>query len=216
MLRERKLMKQKYKLAVEKFNKKPLKPDWIRFALDLGILEPTSTSKTNPFRNSEEVTEEGEVEVGGVVREQSSEPAVPPVLVEPTTGIDAAALARFFRRTPGLGKTQIGEYISKGPAEIHPFHALVLKEYVKTFDFTGENSSFDGALRMFLGEFRLPGESQCIDRLMEAFAGHLFQHLGPNKPFASADAAFILAFSTIMLNTDLHNPQIPQSKKMTK
>ena len=51
---------------------------------------------------------------------------------------------------------------------------------------------------------------------MEAFAGHLFEHLGPGKPFANADAAFILAFSTIMLNTDLHNPQIPQNKKMTK
>lgn len=53
-------------------------------------------------------------------------------------------------------------------------------------------------------------------RLMEAFAGRLFEYLGPGKPFANADAAFILAFSTIMLNTDLHNPQIPQSKKMTK
>jgi Sec7-like guanine-nucleotide exchange factor len=52
---------------------------------------------------------------------------------------------------------------------------------------------------------------------MEAFAGHFFEQLtGPNKPFASADAAFILSFSTIMLNTDLHNPQIPVNKKMTK
>lgn len=51
---------------------------------------------------------------------------------------------------------------------------------------------------------------------MEAFAGHLYEHLGPGRPFANADAAYILAFSTIMLNTDLHNPQIPQSKKMTK
>lgn len=53
-------------------------------------------------------------------------------------------------------------------------------------------------------------------RIMEAFAGHLYEHLGPGRPFATADAAYILAFSTIMLNTDLHNPQIPQSKKMTK
>lgn len=113
--------------------------------------------------------------------------------------------------------------------------------------FPGESSSFDAALRMFLGEFKLPGEAQCIDRfvsffffqlvcfiktlnnlsphgtfllspcrIMEAFAGHLYEHLGPGRPFANADAAYILAFSTIMLNTDLHNPQIPQSKKMTK
>jgi brefeldin A-resistance guanine nucleotide exchange factor 1 len=143
MLRERKMMKQKYKLAAEKFNKKPLKSDWIRFAIDLGILEPSPPSAM-------------------VASAEGTVPA--PAVVESVTGIDAAALARFFRRTPGLGKTQIGEYISKGPAELHPFHALVLKEYVKTFDFSGENSSFDAALRMFLGEFRLPGESQCIDR----------------------------------------------------
>jgi brefeldin A-resistance guanine nucleotide exchange factor 1 len=144
MLRERKLMKQKLKLAAEKFNKKPLKPDWIRFSMDLGILEPSPPQE--------------DVQNG-------ISPAAPVAAVkEPATGIDAAAIARFLRRTPGLGKTQIGEYISKGPAEIHPFHAAVLREYVRTFEFSGEHSSFDAALRMFLGEFRLPGESQCIDR----------------------------------------------------
>ena len=66
-------------------------------------------------------------------------------------------------------------------------------------------------MRVFLGCFRLPGEAQCIDRLMEAFAGKLFTDLGQGRPFASADAVFILAFSTIMLNTDLHNPQVRPS-----
>jgi brefeldin A-resistance guanine nucleotide exchange factor 1 len=92
-----------------------------------------------------------------------------------------------------------------------------MHHYVDTFDFgAGSRYRFDKALRTFLGSFRLPGEAQCIDRLMEAFAGKLFRDLGVGKPFASADAAFILAFSTIMLNTDLHNPQIPDAKRMTK
>lgn len=125
-------------------------------------------------------------------------------------------MGEFLRYTPGLGKTQIGEFISKGPADQHPFNAAVLREFVALFDFSGPNSTFDRALRMFLGAFRLPGEAQCIDRIMEAFAGHLFKHLGPGRPFASADTAFILSFSTIMLNTDLHNPNIAVSKKMTK
>jgi Sec7-like guanine-nucleotide exchange factor len=51
--------------------------------------------------------------------------------------IDAHAIATFLKLTPGLGKTQIGEFISKGPADIHPFHAAVLSEYVQTFDFSG-------------------------------------------------------------------------------
>ena len=33
--------------------------------------------------------------------------------------------------------------------------------------------------------------------------------------FPSADTAFILAFSVIMLNTDLHNPSIKPEKRMT-
>jgi brefeldin A-inhibited guanine nucleotide-exchange protein len=34
--------------------------------------------------------------------------------------------------------------------------------------------------------------------------------------FPTADAAFILAFSVIMLNTDLHNPAIKEDRRMTK
>ncbi len=30
----------------------------------------------------------------------------------------------------------------------------------------------------------------------------------PLTPFASADACFVLAFSTVMLNTDQHNPTL--------
>jgi len=56
-----------------------------------------------------------------------------------------------------------------------------------------------------------------IHSIMEAFAGKLFSDLsGPHRPFATSDCAFILSFSIIMLHTDLHNSQIPQSKKMTK
>ena len=34
--------------------------------------------------------------------------------------------------------------------------------------------------------------------------------------FPTADAAFILSFSIIMLNTDLHNPAIKPERRMTK
>jgi hypothetical protein len=128
---------------------------------------------------------------------------------------DAKSIALFLKNTPGLSKALVGEYLSKGPPDKYPFYSKVLLEYVKTFEFSSKTSFVD-ALRKFLGHFRLPGEAQCIDRLMEAFAGHLFDHLGMNNPFVNADAAFILAFSTIMLNTDLHNTGIPKNKKMKK
>ena len=53
---------------------------------------------------------------------------------------------------------------------------------------------------------RLPGEAQKIDRLMEKFAER-FVKCNPAS-FKSADVAYVLAYSVIMLNTDAHNPQV--------
>ena len=53
-----------------------------------------------------------------------------------------------------------------------------------------------------------------IDRIMEKFAER-FTTQNP-EVFPTADAAFILAFSIIMLNTDLHNPAIKEERRMTK
>ena len=70
------------------------------------------------------------------------------------------------------------------------------------------------AIRHFLSGFRLPGEAQKIDRIMETFAA---RYCALNaEVFPSADVAFVLAFSVIMLQTDLHNPAIKEEKKMTK
>ena len=54
--------------------------------------------------------------------------------------------------------------------------------------------------------FRLPGEAQKIDRLMEKFAERYVKCNGSS--FKSADVAYVLAYSVIMLNTDAHNPQV--------
>ncbi len=62
-----------------------------------------------------------------------------------------------------------------------------------------QNLAFDAAIRHFLAGFRLPGEAQKIDRIMEKFAERFC--LQNPAIFPSADTAFILSFSTIMLNT---------------
>ena len=66
--------------------------------------------------------------------------------------------------------------------------------------------------RTFLSGFRLPGEAQKIDRLMEKFAER-YVSCNPDT-FKSADVAYVLAYSVIMLNTDAHNPQV--KAKMSK
>jgi hypothetical protein len=199
-LRERKLRKRRMAKAVIQFNERSKDKEWIEDAERLGIL-PT--------------------------------PATP------------SSIASFLYSTPKLDKAKVGLYLSKGPKEIHPFHFQVLQSFASLFDFRG--MTFSDALRVFLGRFRLPGEAQCIDRLMEAFAVRLYEvqlsgtlpdvnqsveksmldpprhsnsdsgssglgtldppaatdEVDPVLPFKNSDAAFIMSFSTIMLNTDL-------------
>ncbi len=66
--------------------------------------------------------------------------------------------------------------------------------------------SFDAALRLFLESFRLPGEAQKIDRIVNCF-GRYYYEANP-EVLADPDAAYVLAYSIIMLNTDRHNTQV--------
>jgi len=50
---------------------------------------------------------------------------------------------------------------------------------------------------------------------MEGFAEQYFAH-NPGTVFKSTSAVYVMAFSTIMLNTDAHNPAIKKQNRMTK
>lgn len=80
------------------------------------------------------------------------------------------------------------------------------------------------AMRELLEAFRLPGEAQQISRITETYATIYFAS-GPGEKcyptyfdalltrihldeIKSEDAVYVLAYSIILLNTDLHNPQI--------
>ena len=120
---------------------------------------------------------------------------------------DPKEIAKFLHSNEDLNKQKIGELL--GEAELQK----VLDAFVDCFDFTGIH--FEAALRRFLCTFRLPGEAQKIDRMMEAYAKRFYDQ-NPDDVFENSDAAYILAFSTIMLNTDAHNPAIKKQNKMTK
>lgn len=78
----------------------------------------------------------------------------------------------------------------------------IMHSYVDGEDF--KRLRLDDALRLLLSGFRLPGEAQKIDRIMEKFAEKYCRD-NPTM-FPVADAAYLLAFAIIMLNTDAHNP----------
>jgi brefeldin A-inhibited guanine nucleotide-exchange protein len=180
-------------------------------------------------------------------------------------GVDDIAV--WFIDDERLDKIAIGDFLG----ENDKFNKEVMYAYVDQMDFYG--MEIVGALRMFLEGFRLPGEAQKIDRLMEKFAARYHELnkmfgsssstpndasngavgdlaneqrqtasskqtkanslksivLGVNMQrnasgahqrslnnyyFESADAVYVLAFSVIMLATDLHSSQV--KKKMTK
>jgi golgi-specific brefeldin A-resistance guanine nucleotide exchange factor 1 len=67
-------------------------------------------------------------------------------------------------------------------------------------------------MRDLLEAFRLPGESQQISQITETFAEIYFAS-GPAE-IKTQDAVYVLAYSIIMLNTDLYNPQ-NRARRMT-
>ncbi|XP_020534941.1 brefeldin A-inhibited guanine nucleotide-exchange protein 1 isoform X3 [Jatropha curcas] len=115
-------------------------------------------------------------------------------------------VAAFLKNTTGLNETMIGDYLG----ERDEFCLRVMHAYVDSFNFKGLD--FGEAIRFFLRGFRLPGEAQKIDRIMEKFAER-YCKCNPNS-FSRADTAYVLAYSVIMLNTDAHNSMVKD--KMTK
>ena len=186
---------------------------------------------------------------------------------------DPDSLAHFFLSTKGLSKEKIGEYLG-GDGDLN---LATLRSFAKmAISISEEGGDFTNAIRSFLTRFRLPGEAQKIDRILEAFAESYFEATFARKEEygessgvkkkgrwhflrrrrsqstngratgspdggtegvaerennevqsadeakclewvpASASTLHVLAFSTIMLNTDAHNPAMAKRDKMTR
>lgn len=115
-------------------------------------------------------------------------------------------IARFLLTNEQLSKAAIGEFLGEGDAE----NVAIMHAFVDAMEFT--RTRFVDALRRFLQSFRLPGESQKIDRFMLKFAERYI--VGNPNAFANADTAYVLAYSVIMLNTDQHSSKL-KGKRMT-
>ncbi|MGD9592345.1 MAG: Sec7 domain-containing protein [Candidatus Berkiella sp.] len=104
-------------------------------------------------------------------------------------------------------------YDTLGQCLTHKDNQALLKAYIDKMDFRG--MSFTDALRKVLTDFKFEGEAQIIDRIMENFGTKFYQDNCKQQgfEFKSKDACVILAYSTVMLNTDLHNKQ--NRNKMT-
>lgn len=90
-----------------------------------------------------------------------------------------------------MDKTKIGEYLGEDVV----FNKEVLYLLVDSHDF--RNVFFVESLKRLLSGFRLPGEGQKVDRIMEKF-GEKYCKDNPDA-FASAECAYLLSYATIML-----------------
>ena len=91
----------------------------------------------------------------------------------------------------------------------------------KNYSFT-TGQRIDKSLRSLLTHLRVPGEAQKIERIMEEFGRHyhscnskksstnlITTNCGMNmSKLKSPDSIVTLAFAIMMLNTDLHTPNI--------
>ncbi|XP_071960498.1 uncharacterized protein [Antedon mediterranea] len=119
-------------------------------------------------------------------------------------------VAKFLLSRIGLSKQKIGEYLGDLQQQ---FNMMVLECYVEEINFQG--LSIDDALRKFQSHFRMPGEAQKIERLVEAFSQrYLVCNPEIATTFNNPDTVFILAFAVIMLHTDLHSPNVKTERKM--
>ena len=86
------------------------------------------------------------------------------------------------------------------------FSKLILEEYLKTFDFTGLDIL--KAYRIFVSTFKLTGESDNIYNMIINFSEKYYKDNTNDSNLRSVDEVSTLAYSILMLNTDLHDPKI--------
>ncbi|KAI6876918.1 Sec7-domain-containing protein, partial [Hortaea werneckii] len=109
--------------------------------------------------------------------------------------------------TTRIDKKVLGEFISKKGNE------AILDSFMELFDFQGMR--VDEALRQLLNTFRLPGESQLIERIVTVFCEKYYNSASPEH-IADQDAVFVLTYAIIMLNTDLYNPNVKTQNRMSQ
>ena len=116
--------------------------------------------------------------------------------------------AFLLEHQANLNGEQVFDYATTGDAE----NAEVLKSFAAQFGNQMAGQEFVPALRGFVQALPLAGgEAQKIDRYVKAFAEE-YARRNPTK-LANSDAAYTMAFSTVMLNTDAHSNQV--ENKMT-
>ncbi|XP_048361528.1 PH and SEC7 domain-containing protein 1 isoform X2 [Sphaerodactylus townsendi] len=112
----------------------------------------------------------------------------------------AKRLAKRLYNLDGFKKADVSRHLGKN----NDFSKMVAGEYLKFFEFTG--MSLDQALRSFLKELALMGETQERERVLAHFSQRYYE-CNP-AAISSEDGVHTLTCALMLLNTDLHGHNI--------
>ncbi|CAD6500727.1 BgTH12-06434 [Blumeria graminis f. sp. triticale] len=120
-----------------------------------------------------------------------------PVIL-PERNEDDTPAKYLIRLEEAVSRGVVASVLSKGN---DPFSQAVLRSYMRGFGFFGD--PMDMAIRKLLMEVELPKETQQIDRCLQGFANR-YHECNPGI-YASPDQAYFIAFSLLILHTDVFN-----------
>ncbi|XP_051772072.1 PH and SEC7 domain-containing protein 1 isoform X2 [Ctenopharyngodon idella] len=112
----------------------------------------------------------------------------------------AKRLAKRLYNLDGFKKSDVARHLSKN----NDFSRMVAEEYLSYFNLSG--MTVDQALRVFLREFALMGETQERERVLSHFSKRYLQ-CNPNT-IPNEDSVHTLTCALMLLNTDLHGHNI--------
>ncbi|CAG8956071.1 hypothetical protein HYFRA_00011854 [Hymenoscyphus fraxineus] len=121
-----------------------------------------------------------------------------PAIILPERLDDDTPAKYLVRLEEAVSRGVVASVLSKGT---DPFSQAVLRSYMRGFGFFGD--PMDMAIRKLLMEVELPKETQQIDRCLQSFANR-YHECNPGI-YASPDQAYFIAFSLLILHTDVFN-----------
>ncbi|KAJ5988368.1 hypothetical protein N7481_003578 [Penicillium waksmanii] len=133
-----------------------------------------------------------------------SKPELPQV---PSREEDDTPASYLTKLEENLPKGSIAGILAQSDQE---FFKVALRKYMRGFHYFGD--PIDMSIRKLLMEVELPKETQQIDRFLQAFADR-YHECNPGI-FATTDQAYFIAFSILILHTDVFNKN--NKRKMQK
>ncbi|XP_074503386.1 uncharacterized protein psda isoform X2 [Sebastes fasciatus] len=112
----------------------------------------------------------------------------------------AKRLAKRLYNLDGFKKSDVARHLGKN----NDFSQMVAEEYLSNFHFTG--LTIDQALRLFLSQFALMGETQERERVLAQFSRR-YRQSNPES-LTTEDSVHTLTCAVMLLNTDLHGNNV--------